>query len=167
MTLKDLLARGDPRKFSDALVDWAMDPNLGGLDSEDLKRAPLLVKVAIYIRAFHLTIVNSGIYIWLIELEEDDPDLSQFLKIVRAEKAAAYLREALEFFPGRRVPKDLDERFEICDRHERELNAIDKRYTGAADDAVLRLRDYVAQNSELFESQVQQFWKRRRRRAHG
>jgi hypothetical protein len=165
MALAEILAETEPGKFSDALVDWAIDPNLGGLDDADLKSAPPLIKAAIYIRAFHMAAVNDGIYIWFNELPEDDADLAQFLKIVHAKRAAAYFRDALKLFPGQRIPDDPDERFEICDRHERELNALDKRHAGAAEDAVLRLRDYVARHKGEFEEQVQQFWKRRRRRA--
>jgi len=162
MTLKDILAKTDPGEFGGALGAWAIDPNLGGLDAEQLRLAPPLVKAAIYVDAFHLTIVNSGMWKWLVELDEDGSALLKFLKMVRAERAEAYLREALELFPDRRVPEDLDERLEICDRHERELRDLDKRCAGAADDAVLRLRDYVARNRARFEGQVRHFWKRHR-----
>jgi len=166
MSVDEILKEREPNKFICALSDYVTDLNLGGVMPADLKRAPALVRGVIFIHAFDLATVNSGIYQWIVELYDGYPQFAKFCDTIKAKKAADYVREAIALFPKGRVPKSLDAKLDFCEEHESELDAIDCKFQGASEDAILKLRDYIASNQNAFELEVQKFWAIRRRHKH-
>lgn len=162
--LDNILKENNSLSFKHRLSDYVAVPDCGGISPDELKNAPTLVRGWFYTAAFEGTIANCGIYKWLIELYNEDPELADFLDRIKAHHAAAYVRAAIGLFPNGEVPRDVGQRFDFCDIHEDKLNELDKQFTGAAEVALFSFRDYIADDRDEFQSQVETFWKIRRAR---
>jgi hypothetical protein len=157
MKLKEILRKTEPNAIIRDLADFVVNPNLGGLNPRHAKNAPLMVKQVLGIYAFHQTICSSGIYKWLVEIYDDDPELAQVLASIGAKRAAEYVNEAISLFPKGCIFESLNARVNFCDEHEDELDRLDEMFKGAAEESVLKLRDHIAENDEAFKKQVHIF----------
>lgn len=162
MKLDDILSGNKPQKIIYDLAGYVTDPNLGGVSPKDLEQAPPLVSGVICLNAFDLTVANSGIWKWFVELYDDYPDVAGFFRQIEANKGVDYIKAAEALFPNGTVPKDDDERFDFCDEHGRKFHEVDKQFKGASEDAILKLRDYLIAHRSLFEKEVEEFWKVRK-----
>lgn len=162
MTLDSILSEKKSARLITALVDFVVDPNIGGLGREDLRDAPPLVKDAIYVRAFNLAIVNSGIWNWFEELHDDYPGFTDFLRAIKADRAADYIMAGAALFPGGRVPEDAEKRSDFCDEHDREFRKVDRQFEGASEQAILKFHDYVVAHKESFQREAEAYWKIRK-----
>ena len=161
-TLDSHLAQSQPRQFIDGLLDYVTNPNLGGVGPEDLQQAPPMIKAAIFVNAFDSATANAGVWEWFVELHDDYPKIDALFKKIHAPRSAAYIAAAKALFPKGRVPKNADLRFEFCDEHGREFHQIDQRFKGASEEALAKLRDYLASHRKAFEAQVKTFWEIRK-----
>jgi len=158
MTLDEILLEKKPSVLISSLHEFVTDPNIGGVAPEDLQKAPPLVRSTIYLDAFDLAIANSGIWKWFEELRGDYPDFTDFLRVIKADRAADYLKAAEALFPNGIVPEDEDERFDFCDEHGREFRQVDHQFEGASGEAILKFRDYVVANKESFQQEAEAYW---------
>jgi hypothetical protein len=161
-TLEMILAETHPYNFIRGLLDFAINPNLGGVTPLDLEAAPPLIKGAIFLNGFSLATCNSGIGLWFDNDYDDCPDLAKFFDKIGAKKAVQYLQAGTALFPKGCVPKDSDERLDYYDAHGAEFCQIDRQFGGAADDSILKLREYLMAHQEVFEQEVKVFWELRK-----
>jgi len=161
--LDKILAETKPGKLISNLVDYVTDPDLGGVTNEDLKEAPPLVKGVIFVNAFDLDISTSSVVAWLIENYDHFPTLANFFDKIGAKSASRYLRSAYALFPNGRVIRDQDKRYTFCNEHEEQFVKIDRKFKGASEEAILKLRNYIVSKRKTFEAQVEKFWQVRKR----
>ena len=161
--LDKILTEAKPATFIYDLVGFVTNPDLGGVTKDHLRGAPPLVAGVVFVNAFDLATSNSGIVEWLIETYDDFPALDDFFDTIDAKRATLYLRSAYALFPKGRVFRNQDKRYAFCDKNEDQFRRLDQGFKGASEEAVSKLRDYVASNRETFEAQVEEFWELRKR----
>jgi len=65
---------------------------------------------------------------------------------IGARRTAAYLRAAIELFPGHEVPRDWEQRQRVSGRLMDALERVDASYKGVVEELPARLRDYLRQS---------------------
>jgi len=162
MPLESILTETKPNRFINDLVDYIVDPNIGGVTPLDLETAPPLIKGIIFLRAFYLSIATAGIWQWFEESYDDYPNLEKFMDEIGATKAADYIRAGKAAFPKGRVLKDSDTRYDFTDEHDRDFRQIDRNFEGAAEESILKLREYILTHRKTLETQARAFWEIRK-----
>jgi hypothetical protein len=162
MTLDEIILEIKPGPFIYALLDFATDPNIGGMTPEDVRMAPPLIKAAIHLHAFRLDTGNSGIWKWFEQSYDTYPTFPHFLREIKADRAADYIEAGESLFPNGRVIEDPDERFDFCDEHGRGFLKVDLQFEKAPDEAILKFRDYIVAHRKSFELEAEAYWKIRK-----
>jgi hypothetical protein len=158
MTLDEILSETKPSQFIYDLIDFATEPNIGGMAPEDLEKAPALIKAAIYLNAFRLATGNSGIWKWFEEMYDDCPNFADFLRQINADHAADYIDAGKSLFPGGIVPEDADERFDYCCVHGQIFRQVDHKFEEASDDAILKFREHIIAHKKFFQLEAESYW---------
>ena len=67
--------------------------------------------------------------------------LEVFFEKIGASKDAAYVRAGKAIVSPRRLPKDSDARFDFTEEHDRDFRQVDRKFEGATEESIFKLRD--------------------------
>jgi hypothetical protein len=158
--LDEILSINDSFKFCRALQGEVFEVDRGLSTDNAQEQAPPMLRAALVVSAFNLTVGNRGILGWLMEDYDLSKDLPERLRALGAKRCIEYVDRALQVFPDSKVQDDVDARLDFCDAHEREFRRLDVLFDGAIDEAAEALRRYVRDNRREFEAQVEAFWRK-------